>query len=652
MPLPDRTITADYQSGACVLTGIEDEMKDPVGVRVLFTEVSKDAYRQHSHWRVPIHGDLDKVLMKAFPKFDLSADLVTKIASSRRVARAQDTAQKFLAAPLDEHWSFVKKEGLDLKMQPIGVHQVTSIGFSLINPRSALFLDTGLGKTYVGVGLCQILKKKAEAKGRRFRALVVAPKTLINVAWGVDIAKFSDMSWVDLGSPPTPPRSNVCPVCGEVSKGKHVRRQHLAAHFEVDAVTNASTPEGRKSWVDARIKEAYAEYPDIKPATAVSNKEAVAWTAQNAPHDIFICNPEVVRDDKITPVLKSVPWDIVLVDESTMLRSHTSSTTEAMVDMVDNVERRVIMTATPRPNTSLEFWGQMAFIDHCLGPSFSRFKNKYFEEDKRSYRVWAKPGAEMEISDIVSKRALRYRQRDCLDLPDEVTETYEIEMTSDMKRHYAEMLEDMATIIEDQEVSVNIKIAQMMKLAQIACGFAYNKEKEALLIEDNPRIKMTIDLCRQFVEAEDRQTVVWVRFSQTEGQMIKKILADHGITSTMIVGGMKPDDVVKATQDFLSGKAKVMIANAKSAQFGHTWVNASAMIFHSYDYSWESYYQCRKRIMRYGQKIPCTYVNVVCKGSIDKRIMAALQNKGDASAMVVDRDFMKKAKEEFEEANK
>lgn len=652
MPL-DRALQINYEMGDAVIHGIGAENKDPLGVQIIFREVSRESYRKDNLWRIPIRAhDVVSKLRAAFPKATMSEEIEARVRMAEVQEQGMARAQSFIASTPEKRMAWLMKSGFRLKTPPLADYQVQSIGFGLMMPKCALWPDTGLGKTYIATGIMDILKQRADVKGEEFKALVVAPKTLLSTGWGRDIRKFSTMTTTNISEPEAGERDTRCPFpgCNKVAEnGKPIHISHFKKHLEMESRSTFAEGQSHQDRLKELIEEFYKKHPRHKAAGKDSRIEATEAQLHESKSDVFMINPQNVHGD-IAKLLMGVKWSIVIVDESSIMRDPESRTTKALLDLGDMVPRAIPMTATPRPNSSTELWAQMAFVDHCLGTSYRVFKNRFFHEERVGpgfTKIWAKDGAEIEISDIISKRSLRFRQRDCLDLPDEIDETIEITMSEQMRDNYREMLEEMSTMVDKQEVSVNVKVAQLMKLAQIGSGFIYNRDQEPLIIEDNPRIDTTVSMTEQLVLAEDRQVVIWVRFSKTEGQIIKKRLEKAGIQVSTMWGGMKDADITKSTEDFESRRSMVMMAQAKSAQFGHTWTSSDAMIFHSYDYSWESYYQCRKRIMRFGQKRPCNYFNIVCKGSVDKQIMKLLQQKSDMSAIVIDRSFMKAVKEQF-----
>ena len=91
---------------------------------------------------------------------------------------------------------------------------------------------------------------------------------------------------------------------------------------------------------------------------------------------------------------------------------------------------------------------------------------------------------------------------------------------------------------------------------------------------------------------------------------------------------------------FKSGRNKVMIAHPASAKFGHTWVeHCNVAIFHSYDYSFENWYQARRRIYRIGQKRPVTYLTMVAEKTIDEDIINAVAMKNEKHEELVDQNI-------------
>ena len=81
---------------------------------------------------------------------------------------------------------------------------------------------------------------------------------------------------------------------------------------------------------------------------------------------------------------------------------------------------------------------------------------------------------------------------------------------------------------------------------------------------------------------------------------------------------------------------RVFIGQIATAGLGITLTVASTMIFYSLDYSMSNYEQTRARIHRVGQKHPCTYIHLVAKGTVDEKVLKALQDKANLAKALVD----------------
>lgn len=647
---PDVTFTLERLSVR--VRGVKSEKEDPVLARVLACEVSDECAWRHQHqsWFVPARPEVVERFVAETGAL-LPADVNERCEFLIKANEARIRANKWRALPIHDQDQWLKKVGMRHKVSPPLQHQVTSIGYGLQNPLWGAFLDTGLGKTYVAASIMQVLKEK-NGKGP---FLVVAPKSLLREAWGADIEKHTDMTWLDIGEPPAPDPITVCPACKRDFKNKPVPKVHLKTHIKkfldieeagarsaFQATGNfEKDEEALKILITERQKpvwdKLYGKFPGMRAAGNIDNIERVEEALKRTDVDVYVMNPE--RAKMCLDVLKARKFDMIVVDESSMMRAHNSQTTEALIDLAWTSKRRIAMSGTPRPNSSLELWGQFAFLDGCFSHRFSVFRDKYFQPDASGFHWLPRPGMDSKFADMIDERVLRYKLEDCVDLQGETFETHEVELDEDIRKHYKTMLEEMLVELDDETIATPYKLVQINKLAQITSGFIYDKDgKEQYLSDGNPKLVETIRVARQLVKDQDRAVVIWVRFSHIEASTLAMALGDLGVS--VMIGGMSGDQIEKSSKDFKSGKNKVMVAHALTAKFGHTWTHATASIFHSYDYSWENYYQARHRIYRIGQKQPVTHINIVARKSVDKIIMRALTRKEHESAVVIDRKLL------------
>jgi SNF2 family DNA or RNA helicase len=496
-------------------------------------------------------------------------------------------------------------------------HQVVTAAYALKLPTCGVFLDTGTGKTAT---LSTVMQGLYDKLGFR-KFLVMAPKSILGASWAADIAEFSWLKSVNISDPPEREPVTVCPICQRQFKA-HVSWQHLRTH-----VTKFIEKNGEE-----RAKEAvFEKKPELRPPGADSKQDRLK-RALASDADVFLINPESFRlafDDIV-----EVDWDMFIVDESSCLKGPKSQITKATLELGAQVKRRIAATATPRPNSSLDFWGQMAFIDMALGGNFYAFREKYYYKDYTGFR-WLPKSSKIdeEIRDIVFQRAIHYKLDDCVNLPGETFETRSIDIGTKLRAAYEEMKKSMqVTLANGDVVSTEWLVVQLNKLSQITSGFVIAEDGSGQWLDtESPKIRETLRTAKQLIEDEDRSVVIWIRY-QEEAKTLERELAGYGV-STMH-GGTKNHEA--NAEAFKKGRNRVMIAHPASAKFGHTWVeHCNIAIFHSYDYSFENWYQARRRIYRIGQKRPVTYLTMVADGTIDEEIIKAITaKKNDHEAVV------------------
>jgi SNF2 family DNA or RNA helicase len=586
-------------------------------VKTMTETVSPDA-RWHAAWKcwnVPLSHEAVSGVAKAYGA--LPPEIAAWQAEQENLVTRRREANRLKDADPDLVRSWLTGIGVKFK-RPLFNHQIVSAAYALKLPAAGLFLDTGTGKTAT---LATVMQALFDLRGYR-RFLVMAPKSILGASWATDIDAFSDLRAVNISDPP--PRSPVlsCPGCKKTFKA-HVSWQHLRTHA--------------KKLIDARGEEQakaaiYAKHPQLLPPGADSKRDRLK-RALDGDAQVFLINPESFKlalDD-----IEERDWDMFIVDESSCLKSPKSQITKATIEFGSQVKRRIAATATPRPNSSLDFWGQMAFLDTALGGNFYSFREKYYFKTYDGFSWLPKSkGVDEEIRDIVFDRAIRYKLDDCVDLPGETFETRDIDIGDKLRASYREMEQEMqVTLGSGEVVATEWLMVKLNKLSQITSGFVFKEDGSAEWLDtDSPKIRETYNTVCDLIDVEDRSVVIWIRY-QEEARTLEKMLKDYGV-STMH-GGTRDHEASAAA--FKSGKNRVMIAHPASAKFGHTWVeHCNIAIFHSYDYSFENWYQARRRIYRIGQKRPVTYLTMVAKGTVDEDIMEAVMEKKDSHEAIVD----------------
>ncbi len=193
-----------------------------------------------------------------------------------------------------------------------------------------------------------------------------------------------------------------------------------------------------------------------------------------------------------------------------------------------------------------------------------------------------------------------------------------------MKDSYAELSKG--------EVTITNVLTRLLRLSQLTGGFIADDNSMVTNVS-TAKLEALSDIIDEAVN-EDKKLVVIARFI-AEIKAIEKLLQKKKLNYSLIMGGIK-DRETQVSQFQINPDIKVFIGQIATAGLGITLTAANTMVFYSLDYSMSNFEQTKARIHRVGQKKNCTYIYLSAKGTVDEKVLKALQNKADLARMLVD----------------
>ena len=398
---------------------------------------------------------------------------------------------------------------------------------------------------------------------------------------------------------------------------------------------------------------------------ATSKRKEKLLKILDEPADIYITNHDSVR--VLEDALTARRFKKVIVDESTILKSYHGDFTrkggsfgKALMRVAEYAEWRVIMSGTPAPNGPEDLWGQFKFLDpegFTLEAAYQNFRERYMEEiffgkqptifdDEKGPKTpstWVcKKESVKLIGDKISLLTYRVEIRDhLLDLPEKTVIRRTVLMGDNQHRHYLEMRETLSTVIKDEFVAIDVKLAQIGKLRQITGGFLIDQTEEVHVIDDGSKLEALDDLME---EIGDEKVIIYAQY-RWEIKTIALRYKEKGVVT--VFGENRSQDNLENIKAFINNPAiKVIVLHPKSAAHGITFTVSHYMIFYSISFSAEDDYQCVARIERASQRHPMFIYYLLArfpkspkKGSditIDEIIYGVLQKKNKDQKMLID----------------
>lgn len=340
---------------------------------------------------------------------------------------------------------------------------------------------------------------------------------------------------------------------------------------------------------------------------------------------------------------------LVLVDESTCIKNHKAKRTKAAIDIASKCIARRIATGSPVTNSPLDLYSQCAFLDKSLlgCGSYYAFKNTYANIEK----VQNRQGQHYEkilsyknldhLSELLDKFSYRITKKECLDLPEKIYMTRDVELTPEQLKIYNEMYNYQFALLqkdeEFKEMSAQVILTKFLRLHQVLCGTFVSDDGTIENIPNN-RISALHDV----LEETSGKVIIWATYLNDINAIAKMLEENYGPESfVMYYGATTSEDRTKAIEQFQdeSSPVRFFLGNVQTAGRGITLTAASTVVYYSNNFSLELRQQSEDRAHRLGQKNKVTYVDLVVRGSLDEKIIKSLVEKRNIANEVLKDDL-------------
>lgn len=353
---------------------------------------------------------------------------------------------------------------------------------------------------------------------------------------------------------------------------------------------------------------------------------------------IAVINYESTHRDGIFEALAAYKPDLIVCDESQRIKNPSAAQSKALHKLGDAAPFRMILSGTPVQNNAVDLYSQYRFLDPAVyGANFYAFKNRYCimggygQHQIVGYR---------NMDELVEKEhsvAYRITKEECLDLPQQTFINRYVQFTDAEQAIYEQLRKSSFLELETGEnLTATTILTMYLRLMQLTGGFLTADESTRPKQVNTAKLDALTDIVDDYVVDAGKKLVIFARF-MAEIAAIENLLRLRKIQYGSIYGDVPMEERGKIVEDFQTNPdTKVFVAQIQTAGLGITLHAASTAVFYSYDYNYANYAQALARIHRIGQRLPVTYIHLVVDGSIDEKILAALENKEDMAKTVVD----------------
>lgn len=159
-----------------------------------------------------------------------------------------------------------------------------------------------------------------------------------------------------------------------------------------------------------------------------------------------------------------------------------------------------------------------------------------------------------------------------------------------------------------------------------------------------PKLVSCLNLIHQIMERGE-QVVVFSAFRDSL-DVLSARLAESGVNHCVLDGRMPPKKRGAIAAQFKLGPPKagervyskypVMLAGVECMAEGHSFHLCNNVILMCYSWAYDKFEQAINRVHRINSQWDVNVYSIVCEGSIDRKLEALMQEKGDAAELVLD----------------
>lgn len=339
----------------------------------------------------------------------------------------------------------------------------------------------------------------------------------------------------------------------------------------------------------------------------------------------YVINYEALR--LMQDALMRAGFQFIIADESTKLKGYKTQQSKAAFAIACTIPYRLIMTGSPVMNNPLDLFGQFRFLHPTiLGKSYFAFRGRYAIMGGYMNYTVAKWIRMDELKARIRKHAIIRFKKDCLDLPDKLYETIHLDLTAEQKEKYEELKKAFITEFKGEVVNAAVVLTRLIRFSQITSGFLKVGDGDVQreeMFDKSPKLKWIENFLLS--EGKSHKVIIFVRFLN-EIKQLQAMLKRINISGSGIWGAVK--DRQRQVDLFNNDpNVKVFIGQIQTAGMGLNLTAATYVIYMSNSYSYGDRIQSEDRAHRIGQTKNVTYIDLVCRKTIDVAIIKSLKCK-------------------------
>lgn len=305
----------------------------------------------------------------------------------------------------------------------------------------------------------------------------------------------------------------------------------------------------------------------------------------------------------------------LMLDESSLIQNETAKRSKFVLKLGDNAANVILLSGTPTGGKYENLWSQL----HLLGWNISKkmYWNQYINVEYLDTMGRSIPIVTgYKNVDRLKRKMHKYgcqflKTNEVFNLPEQIYQT----ITIDTTKEYRMFKKHGITKVNEVELIGDTTLTKMLY------------ERELCAIYNAAKLEAFTDL----VNSSDDNFIVFYNFNK-ELEKLKNVAISMGREFNVINGQVKEKLNYSLNHNYL-----LFIQYQAGAMGGNYQTIANRLIFHSLPLSSELFEQSKKRIHRIGQEKTCFYYLLLCRNSIEEKILQTLEKRQDYTAKLFER---------------
>jgi len=324
--------------------------------------------------------------------------------------------------------------------------------------------------------------------------------------------------------------------------------------------------------------------------------------------------------------LLDLDWQLVILDEAQAIKNPASRQTKAVKQL--KAKSRIALTGTPIENRLSDLWSLFDFISPGLLGSVAKFKQFVKALEKREHEQYA------PLKKLITPYILRRLKTDksiISDLPDKTEVKAYCGLAKNQAALYASSVKELESALEDLDgiQRRGLVLAFLMRFKQICNHPSQFLGDSEFLPANSGKFTRLKEICEEIASRQEK-VLVFTQFRTMTDPLAAFLTEIFGRKGLVLHGGTP----VKKRRGFVDAFQRedgppFFVLSIKAGGTGLNLTAASHVIH--FDRWWNPAVenQATDRAFRIGQKNNVLVHKFICRGTIEEKIDALLDDKAD-----------------------